>query len=143
MSKKLGNIEKKNIYDVPDGYFDQLPAVIQSKAVTKTKIEYRLWTAPATKWALASAFVLVIGYFALFNNEDHSRTPEALLAEVETQQLIDYLTLAEITADETIEDLDYNEIDFVFDSSPTDLFDDPPLEDLEYFLEGDIEVNEL
>ena len=142
MSHKLEDIEKKNIHKLPDGYFDQLPQVIQSRVANRKTVMDRPWTVPTLKWALASITLLVAGYLVLFSDKD-TPTPEQLLSEVETEYLIDYLAMSDITTDEIVEGLDFNEIEVVFDNSPTDLFDSPDLRDLENFLDDDFEINEL
>jgi hypothetical protein len=34
--KNLENIPKKNIYEVPEGYFDKLPGIIQARIAAET-----------------------------------------------------------------------------------------------------------
>ena len=84
-----------------------------------------------------------MSYLIFFDSEKTLTTPEELLAEVETEQLINYLALSDITTEEIVENLDFKEIDLVFESAQSDLFESPELDELEYFLEDGFEVNEL
>lgn len=143
MSRKLEDIDKKNVHKIPDGYFDALPGVIQSRVAAERASSRRPSVAPSLKWALASIAMLAVGYFVFFRSTSPAATPEELLAQVETQQLIDYLAVSDITTEEIIEGLDPNEVDLVLESTQSDLLNAPDLEELEYFLEDGFEVSEL
>ena len=47
--KKLEDIPKQNIFEVPDGYFDKLPSVIQARIA---KPEPKFWQLPAFRYAM-------------------------------------------------------------------------------------------
>ncbi|HZY82929.1 MAG TPA: hypothetical protein VFE50_25590 [Cyclobacteriaceae bacterium] len=54
--KKLDDIPKKNIFKVPDGYFEELPAVIQARMAKEPKKSYFV---PVVKYAVPVAAMLI------------------------------------------------------------------------------------
>jgi len=111
---KLEDIKKKNIYSVPDRYFDQLPTRIQSR-VNEKKPVWGLslsWNLTLRVAGPALAVILIIFYFSISNNTGQST--DDLLAQVTTEDMIAYLETTDITTDEIIEGLDFSTIDLDF-----------------------------
>ena len=111
---KLEEIKKKNIYTVPDKYFDQLPTRIQSRVNEKKpvfgfKFSWSLFYKVATP---AFAILVLLFYFGIRNNS--IKTADDILAQVSTEDLIAYLGTTDITTDEIIEELDISEIELDF-----------------------------
>lgn len=109
----LEDIKKKNIYSVPDKYFDQLPMRIQSRVNEKKPV-----LGLSLKWSLvykvaALALIIIFFYFDINNNYKRQSTDD-LLAQVSTSDLIAYLETTDITMDEIIEGLDLSIIDLDF-----------------------------
>jgi hypothetical protein len=91
--KKLEDLDKKNIYSVPDGYFESLPDRIQSRIKAEKESKNTIPLYRSIGYAAAAAIVLLIAYIGIFrtsfsNQEDHY---EALLDEVSTEQLVAYM----------------------------------------------------
>ena len=141
--KKIENIPKKNIYQVPDGYFDKLPGIIQTRVAKDAK---KVWVLPnlvaSFKYALP---VMIIGIAGLvwFNSQSSTQDAESLLATVETEDLIAYIESSDISTDELLnalmlDALDATEIENeVYGSS---LYD----EELDALIEEfDIDINNL
>ncbi|MEM9390036.1 MAG: hypothetical protein AAGA02_06155 [Bacteroidota bacterium] len=144
MNRKLDKIEKKNIYKVPDNYFDKLPGIIQSRAVNESRKSSIAWSIPVIKYAVPALLVVILaGYYAFFNGQEKSKSAVELLAEVETDQLVEYLAYSEITTEEILEIVEMDEIEFEFENEETDLLNDSDLGDLEYVLDEFLEINEL
>ncbi|MCK5279786.1 MAG: hypothetical protein KAK04_14630 [Cyclobacteriaceae bacterium] len=113
---KLEDIKKKNIYSVPDKYFDQLPARIQSR-VNEKKPVFGLslnWSLAFKVAAPALALVLILFYFDISTTDNSTLSSDELLAQVSTDDLIAYLETTDITADEIIEELDLSNIELDF-----------------------------
>jgi hypothetical protein len=110
--KKLDDIPKKDIFNVPDGYFENLPSVIQSRVSEKSRERTFL---PAFSYALRYALPVVIlgviGYF--WFDPAKPETAESILASIETQDLVAYINETELTTDELLESvqLDANDVD--------------------------------
>lgn len=144
MSRKIDDIEKKNIYQVPDDYFDKLPGIIQSRAVNESKKKSFIWASPAVKYALPVLMIIIMaGYYTFFNNSDTPKTATELLAEIDTNELVDYLAYSEITTEEILEASNLDDIEFDFESEDIDLLNDSDLDELEGVLDEFIEINEL
>lgn len=103
--KKLDDIPGKQPFEVPDGYFEQLPGRIQA----------RIQGAPSAR-AMAfgyslryAAAVVVLGIVAAVwlwrPSTGDSQSPEAILASVGTSDLVAYLNEGDITTDELLDGL--------------------------------------
>jgi hypothetical protein len=110
---KLEDIKKKNIYSVPDNYFEQLPMRIQSRVnENRPVLGLRLNWNLALKIALpAIAVVFLVFYFGI-STDNTALSADDILAQVSTEDLIAYVETTDITTDEIIEELDFSEIDF-------------------------------
>ena len=64
--KKLEDISKENIYKIPEGYFDKLPGIIQSRTALKNQAETSLaFLMPALRYSIP-VLVLVTAAFIFF-----------------------------------------------------------------------------
>ena len=104
--KKLEDIPKKQIFEVPEGYFEKLPGIIQSR-VARPERQVALRFKTALQLALP-AFLIAMAVAFWINRPDQGATPENMLASVETNDLIAYLEEADLTTEEL---LDYVELD--------------------------------
>lgn len=107
--KNLENIPKKNIFEVPDGYFDKLPSSIQARLESDSpKREPKPYFRYALQYALPVVLVVVA---AIFIFKPKSASVEDLLATVSTEQLIAYLDEIDVntlTTDELIESFEFD-----------------------------------
>ncbi len=104
--KKLEDIPKKNIFEVPEGYFEKLPGIIQSRV---TKPEVTPWFAPIWKFALPVLALVTVGIFWFNSQSDISI--EQQLADIQTEQLIAYLDDGDLTMDDLAETVTWSETD--------------------------------
>lgn len=100
--KKLEDIPKKNIFEVPDGYFEKLPAIIQSRiAGNETR------SIPSFGFTLRFGvpMLMAIAVAAIFwlNRLSQDVSAESILASVETEALVAYLKESDITTDELLD----------------------------------------
>jgi hypothetical protein len=127
--KKLEDIAKKNIFEVPDGYFEHLPMKIQAKVETASgPRSLPVWNL-ALRYALPVAIVAIalVYYF-----KPTSYKPEELLAEVSNEHLIAFLSESEINEHDLLEIANFNESDA-----------DSLSQHLNNSLLGDFDVNEF
>lgn len=107
--KNLENIPKKNIFEVPDGYFDKLPSSIQARLESDSpKREPKTYFRYALQYALP---VVLVAVAAIFIFKPKSASVEDLLATVSTEQLIAYLDEIDVntlTTDELIESFEFD-----------------------------------
>ncbi len=126
--KKFEEIPKKQVFNVPEGYFDTLPGIIQARVATQDK---RILIRPVFSFVLRYALPVLV-FFALgifwLVRQGETATAESILATIETEDLVAYLNNADLTTDELLDHVsldtyDANRIEeavFEFDLS-TDL----------------------
>src|SRR5262245_19427967 len=102
--KKLDYIPKKDPFEAPDGYFDKLPGVIQSRVATERPGHRPVWT---YRLAYASAVLLVAAVAGIFwfSKTGREATVEDMLASVQTEELVAYLSDSDMSTDELLEDV--------------------------------------
>ena len=136
-SFKLENLPRENMFKVPDGYFDELPGIIQER-ITQKPVSSNWWEiyfTPANRWkvALVTAIVaLVLVFSGVFNSNNFEGSVEEILAEVSLEDLIEYVEYSDITTDEILAELDLSgyEMDFIM-GEDIKLLDEGEFEELE------------
>lgn len=106
--KKLEDIPKKEIFNVPEGYFDKLPTQIQSRVATGQKRNFTF--IGSLKYALPVVTLLVVGIF-WFYPAQQQQDSTAMLAAVNTEDLVAYLNESDLSTDEVLESVDFNATD--------------------------------
>lgn len=132
---QLNDLNKKNIYKVPERYFDDLPGKIQrrieaEKAQPETGINVALWMrflAPAVAAMLIAVIWIGSQKPVETGTADDYLT---LLNEVSSENLVDYLELEGISSEEIMENVDFQHLEGSFEVSDGDY--------LEYLIEEDI-----
>lgn len=113
---KLENIPKKDIFEVPEGYFDSLPGIIQARTTAGTLKERPHYSTGAfvLRFALPVVVVLVAGLY-FFRSPAQPANAEQMLASVDTKDLVGYLEQSDLTTDELLDQvqLDNQEVDAV------------------------------
>jgi len=104
--KKLEDIPKTNIFEVPEGYFEKLPGIIQSRVA---KPDPTLWFTPTWKFALPILAFIAVGIFWFTSQTGDSL--EQQLASIQTEQLIAYLDDGDLTMEELAETVTWSETD--------------------------------
>ena len=101
---KLGEIKKDNFFKVPEGYFDSLPARIQSQIQPETNTSIQWFSVKRRVYAGVAAVLLVlVATVVVLRNRQPS--PEKLLSEVPTESLVSYLETSDITEEDLLADL--------------------------------------
>ncbi len=117
MNETHNNLPKRNLFTVPEGYFDRLEEEIRQR--TSTPAQKTVWVEPAVfKFAGVAALIAFAAY--LFLPEPPPSSPEDLLTSVTTEHLEAYL--AENSSPEAEDILlpgslnDESEIDIYFEN---------------------------
>ena len=102
--KKLEEIPKKNVFEVPEGYFDRLPNVIQSRvAARKDEPVWPVYLRLSLRYALPA---VAIGLALLFYlNRPSIVATEDLLANVDTASLVTFLEETDVSTDDLLENV--------------------------------------
>ena len=103
--KKLDEIPKKEVFKVPDGYFENLPGIIQARVARENPApkSYPVFSL-ALKYALPVIAVFAIGLF-WYTAKDQPATAESILASIQTEDLVAYLGEDDLTTDELLDDV--------------------------------------
>jgi hypothetical protein len=99
--KKLDEIPKNHPFEVPDGYFERLPGIIQSRITAPSPVEKRT---PVLRYALQFAVpvVLVLVAALYFLKPSQHADASTILASVSTEELFAYLEESEISTDDLL-----------------------------------------
>jgi hypothetical protein len=129
--KKLENIPKKEIFSVPDGYFDTLPGKIQTRiSKEKPRYEQGFLFRYKLQYALPAVVLLAFGIY-WFSNTSKATDAESLLASVQTEELMAYLSESDLTTEDILETVEFNATDL--EQIETEVYelnlDAPQLED--------------
>jgi len=111
--KKLEDIPKKDVFRVPEGYFENLPTIIQSRVAGQKKEKtFFPGFSFALRYALPVVVLGVIGYFWL-SPKAEQKSAESILATIETEDLVAYLNETDLTTEELLESvqLDASDVD--------------------------------
>jgi len=125
---KLEEIEKKNIFEVPEGYFDALPMAIQKRVESK---EQRTFSLPSFAFSFKYAFPLIFVTIAtvfVYKSYFSSTSTTNLLEGVNTETLVAYLSESEITEEEILKSV--NHAPFDFQSAPANSLETIDLEEI-------------
>ena len=109
--KKLEDIPKKQNFEVPEGYFEKLPGIIQSRVTEQQKergwgLDHRF----ALRFVVPVVILLAAGIF-WYSRSQMDKSVEKILASVQTEDLITYLSESDFTTDELLEDVQLNNQD--------------------------------
>ncbi len=107
----LDKLPKENIFQVPDGYFEELPMRIQARTSAKTSATSLVsWSARRT-WASIAACTLVatLGYFTLIPRQES--IGEESLSGVKIEEIEGYLVHQNIHQVDYIDHIDEAEAD--------------------------------
>lgn len=107
--KKLENIPKTNIFEVPEGYFDRLPGIIQARTAKPAESE-RPFYVIALRYAVP-ALVLVFSLVFVLQQNNSQNDVEKMLAAVSTEALTSYLIDSDLSTDELLDAIDLAQID--------------------------------
>jgi len=136
--KKLEDIPKKHPFEVPEGYFDKLPGVIQARIAEKADVkEAKPYFRLAIQYALPVIVLAIVAviYFVPKGGQDVN----SMLSSVSTEELVAYLENSEMTTEELLEEMTLdNESVEAIESEVYFNFDA-----LENFDELDLDLNNL
>ena len=97
----LDNIPKKTVFSAPDGYFDKLPADIQSRISAPVRNRGLF---PLYRYGLQYALPLLIIAVVLFYTTSKTPDAESILATIETKDLVFYFEEVSFTTTEELLD---------------------------------------
>ena len=100
---KVEDLERKDIFIAPEGYFDKLPGRIQERIALQEREAdrpvYRL-VPKKVYYIAASVAVFLIATILILREPEETTTPENVLAEVSTEAMIEYLEMSDMSVTE-------------------------------------------
>ncbi len=140
---KLEDLNKDNIFKVPDNYFENFPDRLKKRIEESEKHKkvpiIRLKT--IINMAAAAA-ILIFVIYGITKINDNTTSVDQLLSEISSEELVNYLVESEISTDEFLESLDLSIIasteDIISDEFiPSEPLDEETIDDLldEYEIE--------
>ncbi len=124
--KRLEDIEKKNIYSVPEGYFEDLPMKIQARIADKSKSETPVFIG-ALRYALPAVLLVAVAYFGIFRMAPTQQDDP--LAGVSTEDIISYLASTDITTDEILSEVNLDDFTLDYLNTEEEILNDIELGD--------------
>ena len=107
---KIESLSRQIDFKIPDGYFDHLPYAIQEKINKKKSYWEKFNELPyVIKWAPVPLLILLLIFNIWDKQQDNSVSYENLLAEVSSEDIIDYLEYYNISTYEVIKAIDNEE----------------------------------
>ncbi len=140
---QLNDLKKENILKVPEGYFDDLPMRIQSRIEQPKSIWEHSTLSFSLKYALPTMTIVLIAYFGFLRSPS---IPEyqAILNEISTEAIVDYLAYSDVTTDEILDKFDLEMLSFEITGSDDILFEDEDIDDQDLIdIYEELEVNEF
>ena len=104
---KLEQIPKKQVFKIPEDYFDKLPLKIQLRIDGMKAETQRHPIRYALQYGLPLIFIAAILFFYTHPEPDVA----SILATVETEDLINYLQYSELTTEDLLDNVDFNSAD--------------------------------
>jgi hypothetical protein len=109
--KKLEDIPKKQVFEVPDGYFEKLPGIIQSRVTeTSVKEHWSPFYRYGLRFALPAVLLLAFGIF-WYQHSQENKSAEGILASIQTEDLLAYLGESDLTTEELLDEVHLNDDD--------------------------------
>lgn len=117
--KKLEDIPKKSVFKAPEGYFEQLPTVIQSRLTKEVPSPARIFLSYTLRFALPVLALIVAGILWF----RPAQSIEDKLAEIDSDQIAFYLDDIDYVEDEQLESRDWtqSEIDALEEAVQSEL----------------------
>lgn len=104
---KLDQIPKKNPFNAPEGYFEKLPGIVQSRIEAERPAhQSQVYFRFALRYALPVLVFAVSGLFWFRSHNSEVVKFETALASIDTQNLALYLESIDMNTDELIETTD-------------------------------------
>ncbi len=140
---RLEDLKKRQVLsEPPEGYFDRLPGIIQSKTAHKAKTGRKAarqvyWIRALKLVPVAALLVIIALYSGIFTANDVNPDFEELLSQVSTEEIVLYLEELDISNEEILEGVDIKALSMELEN-----VDDPLMENLEIEDETLIELYE-
>jgi len=125
---RLEDLDKHNVFSTPDRYFEDLPMRIQRRTNAETKRKRVFIPRQALRWAVPALIVVLGALYYLLPTETETIAPEQLIAEVSTEDLVQYLQTSDMTTDDLIYHIAEGDVSVDFGLNEVDFLDESEIE---------------
>ncbi|MGD9328406.1 MAG: hypothetical protein PVH48_05505 [Cyclobacteriaceae bacterium] len=127
---KLEDINKDNIFKVPDNYFENFPKRLQ-KRIEETEQQKKT---PVIRLrtiinVAAAAIILMFVIYGITQINDKSISVDQILSEISSDDLVNYLVESDMSTDEFLESLDMSVIASTEDPITEEFIPSDPLDE--------------
>ncbi len=127
---KLEDINKDNIFKVPDNYFENFPERLQ-KRIEETEQQKKT---PVIRLrtiinVAAAAIILMFVIYGITQINDNSTSVDQILSEISSDDLVNYLVESDMSTDEFLESLDMSVIASTEDPITEEFIPSDPLDE--------------
>lgn len=99
---KISDIPKRNVHQVPDGYFDRLPMQVMERTAAREQVTAAGWFAPfwqTARYAVAPLILLFLLFGVYFLNVQPEQQSTVNVASLSDEEIMVYLdTYAQVDA---------------------------------------------
>jgi hypothetical protein len=127
---KLEDINKDNIFKVPDNYFENFPERLR-KRIDETEQQKKT---PVIRLRTiinmaAAAVILLFAIYGITKIKDNSASVDQILAEISSEELVNYLVESDMSTDEFLESLELSVIASTEDPITDEIIPSDPLDE--------------
>lgn len=127
---KLEDLNKDNIFKVPDNYFEDFPDRLR-KRIKETEQPKKV---PVIRLRTiiniaAAAAILIFAIYGITKINNNTTSVDQLLSEISSEELVNYLVESEMSTDEFLENLDMSMITSTEDPISDEFIPSEPLDE--------------
>jgi hypothetical protein len=127
---KLEDINKDNIFKVPDNYFENFPERLK-KRIEETEQQKKV---PVIRLRsiiniAAAAVILIFAIYGITKINDNTVSVDQILSEISSEELVNYLVESDMSTDEFLESLDMSIIASTEDPITDEFIPSDPLDE--------------
>jgi hypothetical protein len=127
---KLEDINKDNIFKVPDNYFENFPERLK-KRIEETEQQKKV---PVIRLRsiiniAAAAVILIFAIYGITKINDNTPSVDQILSEISSEELVNYLVESDMSTDEFLESLDMSIIASTEDPITDEFIPSDPLDE--------------
>ena len=103
----IESMNKSKIHQVPDGYFDELPLKIQTRINSQQEQASPVFISRMQlTWSMTAALLIFLIGWIFYPQSIEQSNIDQILADIDSEYLIEYLQEEDITTDEILASLD-------------------------------------
>ncbi len=145
---KLSEISKENLFEVPEGYFEELQQSIHKRITEESSDTKTILFVPGFNWQtslIAATLTLIAVVYSTFQQVNVTQDPQQILAEVSVDDILEYIDYSDLTTSDILAVVNFeeNEID-KFIEDDIQLLNTDEIESIdidEFIYEFDLEEN--